>query len=166
MEALDLQALPPEGKPTLHLKRLKAGEEVVCHVCSKAVWGLNTHWAGNHSIPCFKDKKKCDGCKKGLPRRWKGFLHIITCADRRQFLVELTSQATVLFHDQIPDKCDIRGLRIRLYRGRGGDNSRLRCELYGDKSITLRLPDPADPLPTLQKIWRMEDGLDNGSFLP
>lgn len=161
MEALDLQPLPPRGKETLHLMRLKAGDELLCHCVSQAVWGLNTHWAGNHSEPCFKDKKKCDGCKKGLPHRWKGFLHVIRCSDRKEFFVELTSTATALLHDQVPDREQLRGFRLKIYRGRGGNNSRLKAELYGDKSLDLRLPEPRDPLPTLQKIWRVQKGLDN-----
>ena len=163
MEALDLQPDPPEVIPSLHLLRLKAGEELLCLICSESVWGLNTHWAGNHSIPCYRDKKKCDGCKRGLPHRWKGFLHVCRCSDRRQFFLELTSTATTLFHDQVADKKKIRGLKIRAARGRGGDNSRLRIEVYGDKMEESKLPKSVDPLSTLQKIWRIQEGLEQGS---
>jgi len=157
---LKLSSVPPRDPATLHVERLKAGQELLCHAVSQSVFGLTTHWneSGRHSLPCTS--VNCPGCKKGLPARWKGFLHVIRCSDRKQLLVELTSTATALLHDQVPQIDQLRGYRLRIYRGRGADNSRLRCELYGEKMQGLVLPSEIDLIPSLRKIWRGVPDLD------
>jgi len=153
---------PPRDPGTLHVERLKAGQELLFHIVSEKVLGIYTHWdaRNNCSWPCFADS--CDKCGK-MPKRWKGFLQICRCNDRRHLMLELTSTATVLLHDQVQHEDNLRAIRCRAWRGKGGDNSRLRVEVYGEQNPHTVLPAEIDPFPTLRKIWASLPGVDFGS---
>jgi len=151
---------PPVGRKVLTLVRLKAGQAMTCRIVSVNLWGLWTHWTGSASEPCFRDDKKCDGCKKGFPARWKAWLHVVNVENRRQVFLELTSTCASILLDQAPDRKNLRGLRVTFTRSKGADNGRLRCELLDASVNGLTLPDPLDPLDTLKTLWRVPQELD------
>lgn len=161
MDGIRREDTPPIAPRTLTLVRLKAGEQLTARILSPSLWGLWTHWNGAQSLPCFRDEKKCDGCKKGWPSRWKGFLHVLRVENRRQIFVELTSHAASMFLDQVPDRHALRGLRVLFERSRGGDNGRLRLTLLSTDSANLDLPAALDPLATLDNLWRIGKRVDS-----
>jgi len=162
MRQLSTASAPPRQPGTLHVERLKAGQELIFHCVSEQVLGIYTHWdEGNRcSWPCFSDK--CSKCGK-MPKRYKGFLQICRCSDRRHMMLELTSTATVLLHDQVKNADNLRAIRCRAWRGKGGDNSRLRVEVYGEQNPHHVLPVEIDPFPTLRKLWSNLPSVDFGS---
>jgi len=173
MVGIRMSPEPPPLERTLTLVRLKAGQSVVCHICSRSVWGMITHWTGDRSVPCTDERTEidpssstCQGCQKGWPARWKGFLHAIRCDNRQQFFVELTSTATTLFHDQVPDRKNVRGFRIEITRTRGADNGRLRVTLLDTGTANMRLPDEVDPAATLFKLWKLKKPVDGSAVIP
>jgi len=160
MDEFRLDPTPPRKMPTLNIVRLKAGEEMFCRCLSQKPFGYYSHWAGKFSVLCRKDAAKCEGCRKQMPVKWKGLLHVINQSNGRAMFVEITNTVGLALADQLPMNEDLRGKRLRLCRSRGGDNGRLKAEVMHEARPALDLPAELDPWPTLARIFDLERPFD------
>lgn len=159
-QPLNRQDHPPEAGPTFFVKRLKASEQATMTILSRSIWGTWVHWAGSHSEPCYSEKKQCPGCKRGLPKKWKGYLHAFEHEARRHIFFEITPYSANQILDQAGADNPLRGLRLVAVRGKG-DKARVRCEVKAATQEPDALPAERDPLETLSKLWEM-----NGAKIP
>lgn len=155
---LNRQDLPPTGGPEMLVYRLKAGQSIDAIIISKALWGVYTHWNGRTSEPCYQAKGKCPGHKRGLPVRWKGYLHVWDVKKKRQCFLELTPTSAQDLLDAL-GVGQMRGQRIVIAR-QNGDKARLTVNVFGEDRYQCdltKLPDPRDPYRTLAKLWGVDD---------
>lgn len=149
---------PPRPGPEMQIVRLKSGQELHCTVISPALWGCYVHWAGNRSEPCYADKQKCPGHKKGLPIRWKGYIHVIDNHKQKECFLELTPLSADQLLGQIGSGEPLRGQRLSVRR-MAGDKARLKVSLLAHHTAvsSAELPLAKDPYKTLAKLWGISD---------
>lgn len=155
---------PPSEPRTIVLVRLKAGDSLTCRILSKQIWGIWTHWDGKKSYPCVLGAGACKGCRTQDPKRWKGFLHVLNVANRREMIIEVTAFAFSQFLDQLTkERENLRGLRVLFERAKGSDNGRLRMSLLASETGFLELPVESAPSWTLMKLWKIPPHVDNAN---
>jgi hypothetical protein len=154
MRPLNRQDRPPRPGPEIEVLRIKAGATGQCIILSESLWGVWTHWNGRASEPCYSEKKDCSGCKRGYPKRWKGYLHVWDCFARREAFLELTPQSAD--HVLCQAGADsLRGYRFQFQRGKG-DKARLTVTLL--PSVQLQnMPEPKDPYKVLAYLWNIDE---------
>jgi hypothetical protein len=155
MEPLHIQHEPPRPGPAMPILRVKAGQEMHFVILSESLWGIWTHWAGNRSEPCFAENATCPGHKRGLPRRWKGYLHVWHIDKRLEAFIELTPTAAHCLLDQAGKNCSLRGLRLKLRRT-GASNGRLLVNLLPANPSMEGFAQPKDPESILCKLWGVD----------
>lgn len=161
---------PPRPGPEMQVVRLKAGQELHATVLSDALWGCYVHWNGSRSEPCYADKKQCPGHKRGLPLRWKGYLHVVDNHRQTECFLELTPLAADQLIAQVGTGEPLRGQRLSMRR-MSGDKARLKVTLLAHHTAVSKaeLPRAKDPYATLVKLWGIADiGGDylGGSSIP
>lgn len=158
--------VPPKREGELWIERMKANGRKQFTIYSRHLWGIWTHWDGKRSQPCYKDKKKCLGCGKGLPTRWKAYVHAYDHIKRMQVFVELTPTASRSLLDQIGKGLALRGVVMTLQRT-AAQNGRLNVHLDKVTDATMHLPAEVDPFQTLCSIWgitRPDDQVDDDRY--
>lgn len=135
------------------IHRLRAAERLDCTILSPSVWGVWTHWNGVKSEGCYGEQKNdCDGCKRGLPRRWKGYLHVVSHATRTEFFLELTPLVDDMIKHHAPTGQALRGMMFRFERLKG-DKARVRVTYSGCDHSGNALPKHEDPERVLRTLW-------------
>lgn len=148
------QGPPPDPAPrTAHLQRVPRGKHLVFTCLSRQIAGLWTHWSGSRTEGCRADTPDCPGCRRGLPRRWKGYIHAQDCLSGYTSIVEITPGAARQLLNQRHDLPDLRGLQVRLERTTGAANGRLNAILVGKHPSPDLLPIELDPIATLERLW-------------
>lgn len=138
--------------------RLKAGQSMDAVIVSRSLWGCYTHWNGRCSEPCYEGKGKCPGHKRGLPVRWKGYLHVYDVKRKRQCFLELTPTSADDLLRELGEGA-MRGQRVNIARQQG-DKARLSVSVFSAERYTCdvsQLPEPKDPYKTLAKLWGVDD---------
>jgi hypothetical protein len=157
-EPIDRQDRPPKPGPAFEIVRLRASQRIVIS-CLGELWGVYTHWNGRCSEPCFKDHKKCPGHRRGLPRRWKGYLHASNHVNWEEFFLELTPLAASCLLAQCPKQVPLRGQQLEIVRGKG-DRARLAVTVLPSHGPGVQLPKAKDPYPLLAKLWGIDDSAE------
>lgn len=152
------QNLPPKSGPEIFVRRLRAAEKLTVQVLSRSLWGCYVHWAGDHSEPCLEDAKKCPGHARGLPVKWKGYLHVMNLHNRRAEFLEFTPFSANQIIDQVDTAQPLRGYRLQCERGKG-DKARVKVVVLPCLNMEVVLPDEIDPYKTLCKLWSCQ-GID------
>lgn len=154
--ALNVCHEPPRPGPELRLVRLREKERGTFVVLGP-LWGCYTHWNGQRSEPCFGDSKSCPGHRRGLPVRWKGYLHVIWTEKREECFLEVTPLAAGDLLNVIGGKdAPMRGVRVQIERG-AGNKARLRVTLLPAMPKTDHLPQSKDPEEILKDLWNRND---------
>jgi len=156
MASVVRQDIPPKAGPQLPIVRHTRAGQRMFRILSKSLYGIWTHWDGRRSIPCSGENKECYGHVNGMPRRWKGYLHCIDGESKEECFVEITPLAADQLLFQMPVGNSLRGLRLNLTRGPGGQKSRLKVDVLpavSDNGNTL--PEEKDPIMTLGRLWEM-----------
>lgn len=158
MVPLRRQDAPPKSGPDIFVRRLRAAEKLTVQLISPSLWGCWVHWAGDHSEPCLEDKKKCPGHARGLPVKWKGYLHVINLHNRREEFLEMTPYSANMMLDQVEADVPLRGYRLQCERGKG-DKARVKVLVLPCLTEASGLPQPVDPYKTLCNLWSCQ-GID------
>jgi hypothetical protein len=150
------QELPPDTGPEINVVRLKANESINVLILSPKIWGFMCHWNGAFTEPCH-DGGGCNGCSKGYPIKWKGFLYCIDEAHRVNVFLELTPKGRDSIVKAFRPGEEMRGARMIVQRGRG-DKARLIIQFQPCLPNSENLPRDLDPAPTLEKLWGIVPG--------
>jgi hypothetical protein len=146
---------PPRPGPDLRIYRVKQPGTFLFICLSRSLWGCWTHWSGNESIPCTGENSECYGHARGMPKRWKGFLHCFAADGKTEVFLELTPSAAEQINFQVEKGFDLRGSRLQVTRGQGGKHSRLKVVVLPCPSDRKDLPLEKDPMLTLGRLWEM-----------
>lgn len=158
MLPLDRPSSLPAGGPEVWVRRLEANEDLNFVSASPSFWLVYCHWAGDHSLPCYRDHKKCPGHRMGLPRRVRAYLYGWNEKARAYEFLELPPSAANEVQGFAMEGETLRGKRIHLKRG-NGIKSRIRTALVGMATgeNLAKLAADKDPAHTLVKLWGIED---------
>jgi hypothetical protein len=133
--------------------RVTTSERQTFTVYSSSFFGQNVHFFGNRSFECTKDKSACNGCERGWPVKWKGYLHCFDHMKRREVFVELTSAASEMMEALVdPDK-PLRGVVVNISKTKGGRYGRYVVSLLSRDIDADKLPEEKDPYPVLKFLW-------------
>lgn len=151
---------PPPSGPQMFVHRLKAHESLNCVILGTKIVGYWTHWDGKATLPCNGADDDCSPCKRHLPKRWKGYLHVYDTQRKRQVFLEITPVAAECIKRDIPSEQPMRGIRLNITRA-AGDKARLSISVWpADTSGDPQLwPAEKHPLETLLKLWGVEQAL-------
>lgn len=154
---LHRQDTPPSVKALIGIKKVAAAERFTCLVVSTEIHGYWTHWDGQRTVPCLNGPKLCPYHLKLIPARWAGFVHVANPDGTGNNFLELTALAAQTLLDVCRGRQSMRGAIIHVNRKNGKLRSPLEFALVGEFDLNKPFRAPADPLPTLKRIWRMPD---------
>lgn len=146
-------AQPPSPGPKCEIVRHTSTEPTTYFCVGSAIFGQWIHWYGNRSHECTHGKKECNGCLRGWPRKWKGYLHCISGVPQKECFVELTPTAAEMLHQMAPSGSPLRGVIMRMSKSRGGAKGRYSVEVLERRSEEDKLPKEKDPYPILAYLW-------------
>ena len=151
------QDQPPKPGPEVEVIRVEKGPGVAVQVCSRAIWGVWTHWDGRRSRECTSEGPLCYGHQQGWPTRWKGYLYV-WCPHRKQFcFLECTpNMAGEIIRLQGGIE-SLRGLLLRASRHGGSIRAKVNVELVQPAGGAGTLPEEISPEPILRKLWGWEE---------
>lgn len=148
---------PPSAGRVMQIRKVRESETLTCAIVSRSITGCRTHWNGKQTVPCFAEKRKCEGCRLGYPARWIGFLHVCNLDGSGAEFLELTTiSANRLLHLQ-GDRPDLRGMIITVNREGGKKKAPLKVAAHPDCLDPQKLGKALEPWPTLQRLWRLND---------
>jgi hypothetical protein len=154
MRGKDVRQGPPPDKPRLpklRILRPPAAGSLVWWLAKPKILGIYTHWISSHTVPCFGDPAKCEGCASGYNPNWKGY-SIGLLPNKRWGIVEVTPECVWteprLWHGDY----DLVGARLRLWRLGRANNGPVNAAL--ELEHDLRVQEPGlDVLELLCAIW-------------
>ena len=150
--------VPPNPGPQYPIIRVTKAGTRMFRCQSPQIWGFYCHWTGKDSVPCTGQNQSCNGCVKGLPRRWKGYLHVVDLQSHLEGFLELTPLSATCVNDQTAADFSLRGCRLQVVRGNGGAHSRLRITVLPDLAGGQGLRESKDPIITLGRLWELRNG--------
>jgi len=123
-------------------------------VClSHSVWGQHIHWFARRSHECTRDFKTCNGCQRGWPDRFKGYLHVADWGLKWDGFLELTQTACGDLITQASPGRTLRGLRFKVSKTKGGPKGRYLVQVIEGYASDESLIQPLDPIDTLRFLW-------------
>jgi len=161
--SLDLQAVPPKSGPEIYILRLKGRERFSFTVFSETMFGIWVHWSHDRSSPHFTDAKRCPGCQRQEPKRWKGFLHCFCIEKKQEVFLELTPASAGSLLDQLATGELLRGQGIVVERTKG-DNGRVLVRVCNTHPEPSKLPPALDPQTSLLALWGIHAGAPQGGL--
>ena len=145
---------PPPPAPAVRMPiwRIKSAEATQFVCLSASIWVQYTHWAGGRTQECTKERKlECEGCRRGFPCKWQGYLHVSQGSS--EGFLELTATAAILLTEQCPKDKSLRGVIFRMKRTKGGEKGRYIVEVLERRAEDEALPQGKDPYGTLRYLW-------------
>lgn len=146
----------PNNGPEVWILRVKGSKSLTFTIWGNKLRGIWIHWAGDGSIPHFRDEENCPGCLKNQERRWKGFLHCYCSEMRQEVFLELTKNSARSLRDQLGHRASMRGAVIQVKRTTS-DNGRLYISCLTPMSDTSNLPPEKDPRPSILALWGVSE---------
>jgi len=153
------QGEPPAREYRGFVRRVKPGNDLPCTIVSATFWRAWVHWQGR-SIPCFKAKKSCPGCKLRWPRKFLGYLFIYNEHNRKYEHLELPLDACHDLADAVGPDGQLRGTRVKIKRI-GGTKGRLFFDLQSRIEAVapgFALAEDQDPSSILEYLWGVNVG--------
>jgi hypothetical protein len=144
---------PPPGGPKTEIVRVTSTEKQIFCCVSSAVFGQWIHWYGKRSHECTLEAGNCNGCQRGWPRKWKGYMHAMTGAPPRTVFVEITPACFELVAMLAPQEKSLRGVYLYLSKTKGGAKGRYLVEVLERRADESQLPEERDPRPILKFLW-------------
>jgi len=158
-----LDDVGPSAAPSIDLKKINPDAKLSATICSHRVHGAWGHWNGKHTIACIKplddaevQENLCFGCHKGMPYRWYGFLHVVDQRGGSGFWICISNRGEQFLESVIPEGSPYRGAQIFSYRNGGHKKASLFFNYVGHVPDTVTLPEPADLLHLLDRIWKRQ----------
>jgi len=147
-------APPPAPKKVRQIIRVLSSESKTFICFSKAAWGQYIHWTGQRTTECTRDSTiACDGCSRGWSLKWYAYLHVRDITGTEQGFIELTETAFRLINYQLGTDTNLRGIRFRIHRTKGGSKGRYVVHVYEDRLSEAQLIREEDPCETLRFLW-------------
>jgi hypothetical protein len=147
-------AAPPPPKLVRQIIRVLTSEAKTYICFSRCAWGQYIHWTGQRTIECTRDKtKECEGCSRGWSLKWYAYLNVRDITGTEYGFLELTETAARLIDMQLGENKNMRGVRFRIHRTKGGPKGRYIVHVYEDRLSEASLRPEEDPYETLCFLW-------------
>lgn len=146
-------ALPPAPRRTMEIRRVKSSESCTYICFSEAVFGQLTHWYGNRSHECTADKRACNGCARGWPTKWRGYLHVQAWGHESDCFLEISNTCWYLLVKQLAKNESLRGVQFKIRKTKGGAKGRFIVEVLERRAESVNMPQEKDPVETLRFLW-------------
>lgn len=162
----DVPPPTPTNLPYLPLVRVPPGKPLSGLLTSQSVLGVWTHFLGGRTLPCMSSD--CKGCEAQMPKRWEGYISLITPSPSKHILVALTPGAALGISDTAPDPLQLRGNLVIFERGGKRLNSRLRARVERVDFYQKMLPPEPNLKEHLVHIWGLDQsqlGQDNPQYV-
>jgi hypothetical protein len=147
---------PPTRAPAMPIIRIKGGQAGMFLIYSHRPEWFCSHWNGRRSEPCIIPSDECSGCKRQLPTKWKGYLHVRKLDGEQDGFLEITPHVNDSLLSQAPSKPSLRGWRIEIRRTRG-NLGRLNVCLLPKLCSDDNLPPVKSARETLSVLWTVPD---------
>jgi hypothetical protein len=144
-------AVPPTLDGTLWIRRLAAGEKAEVIVYSEQAIGYRFHWSGRRTTACIDPVEECSGCTRGLPVKWKAYLHVGNLAERRQEILEVPESTWRRMSLLACFATHLRGSTL-LFKRDGNKRGRISVSELPNYAGQFKLVPAIDPLPTVLKF--------------
>lgn len=144
---------PPAPRMRGILLRVMTSEATQFICLSECAYGQMVHWWGNRSHECKHETGQCDGCKRGWPTRWKGYLHVETGSHGPDTFLEITRDCWQLLQSQSHEGQNWRGMIFKARRTKGGAKGRYLVEVLERRVAHDDLPQEKDPRELLRFLW-------------
>jgi len=156
-------AAPPASTRRMEVFRVTTAETSQFTCCCDAIFGQWVHWFGRRTHECRRDRGQCEGCSNNWPSKWKGYLHVVDPTCKHEGFLEVTATCWTLLVAQLPTTGNLRGIRFRLSRTKGGARGRYLVEVLESRHPESSLPEEKDPLNTLRFLWNAKKGPSTNS---
>jgi len=150
-------ANPPNRKARVDVVRVTTSEQQQFLILSRSIFGQYIHWYGNRSHECTEGKKECNGCSRGWPKKFLGYLHVQQFNRETDAFLELTHTACEKLIAQAHPGKSLRGTQVRLGKTKGGAKGRYLVEVLERVVSDETLMPEKDPLLTLQFLWHCKN---------
>ena len=130
-------------------------------IFSTSVWGQWIHWYGRRSHECTSDKGQCNGCQRGWPKKWKGYLHVYRGNKYETAFLEITPFFVQMLDVQVPPPATLRGVQMYVSKTRGGAKGRFIIDVMERRLQEAELRVECDPRPVLQFLWNCKNTSSN-----
>lgn len=150
---------PPRRPRVTPIRKIGASDQLTCVVLSPGIQGFKTHWIG-HTVPCRNDKKLCQYCLQQVPppMKWSGFLLVaVQKPDVETVFIEITEFTLDRFRKETSDFPSFRGLQVFICRERKNIRAPVKITVLGHVGQHRQLAPDQDVVPTLRRIWKLED---------
>lgn len=158
---------PRRGRRWVDLVRPQSGETVDLVAVSLQVEGVWLHWIDGQTVPCAGVEYGCPyhaAAREG-ELRWKGYFAAVKSLGGGVVYAELTEEAwtTADLLRRLSEQSTLRGVRVRLFRKRGGPRRPVGVVLpFADTRIERMdiLPPPPDVRSAVSILWSRSVGGD------
>jgi len=154
MQHLAEQQHPPVEVNLVRVIRAPAKGRFICTVLSKHGWGCWSHWCGTHTEACFCTPEQREESTTKVVHRWKGFLHVAADLTGRHFFLEIASLAMRELMASVPEKEDMRGLKLEVSREPEHSRGAIVLRIVGRCKNERALAPERSPRATLEKLWK------------
>lgn len=167
VKQLRTQHEPPIAGPELEIFRVKDNHIYPYVILSKGLFGLFTHWDAKArkgkgaSSACYRNPEDCDGCRRRLPERWKGYIHVLDLQTRKDGFLEFTPRAAAMLKAQLTGVENWRLCRINVTRQGKDEHTRLKVTVFDSAKDNGEFPKERCPTETLGKLWKLTTELDD-----
>jgi len=164
--ALDQMPGMPAPGPDFEIVRLKASQTRHFIALGNRIVTYRTHWDQKHSqtIPCFTPHEDCDGHRRKLPQRAKGYLHVwrVLTSDagikeRIEGFLEFTPVSANDLCAAVQRSQELRGVAFSVTRLNGA-KAHLRVAVFSDFPVKMgELPEVKSPYESVMRMWGFLD---------
>lgn len=132
-----------------------ATDQITATIVAECVWGIHTHWWHGGTVPHTDPVETCGYCSEKAPRKWRGFLHVVTRPAFNHGFLELTDFAYERLLAVKGARQTLRGLIVLFHRERKTVKSPVVMTYVGEEPPGKILPKARTPEKTLKRLWRL-----------
>lgn len=148
--------LPKREDAMIPILSPRAGECVRAIILSDRFLSVPVHYVCGRTQPCLRIKSLCEGCRRKISRKWKGYAAGVDFSNRRLCLIEITPNA-VRSCPQLLDSSDLRGWVVSLMRQGTSSCGKVDAALTDWRKRVNHLPEAFDVQAILLKIWEADN---------
>lgn len=152
--------IPPDPRDfaNIRLVRVPASGAILGIVTSNDIEGCWTHWDKYRTQPC--PGEDCPLCRDGQPRRWQGWLSLVSQVTERQIVVQVSPLAAQTLGEIRTKYGKLRGLLVEFTRAAKRPNARIIVEARQLPKPPAHLPPPVNIQKYMELIWQTKNDFE------
>jgi hypothetical protein len=150
---LSRHSRPPQPGPRMTFHTVTHLDQRAYIVLGRQVFSHHVHWVGNRTVPCLDPVAPCPHCGPNVPRRWKGYLHVLMPNLRPDVFLCLPPGAGFHLLADAPRDYDWRGKKLLCHRAGKSSTSALVCAWDPYYQCKTDMAPEKDPGPYLDLLF-------------